>query len=239
MIDEDIVYLTPSQVYGILTKHNLLNKWGNVKGRVEKEYQNKPTKPNEHWHTDIMYVKISEIWGFIVAILDGFSRYVIDWKLLLDISSRSISLFTQEVLDKNKGVSPKIIHDNGSQFVLKEFREVISMANLIDIKTRRNYPETNGKIERWNGLLRQEALRKDYPVTYEEAERIIAKYIDYYNNERLHSSINYLRPVDYYKSNPYRILKEREEKILKAKEYRKMKNKEYNIKLKMEIQTTD
>ena len=97
----------------------------------------------------------------------------------------------------------------------------------------------NGKIERWNGLLRQEALRKDYPITFSEAESLIAKYIDYYNNERLHSSINYLRPIDYYKGNPGVILKEREEKILRAKESRKIKNKEYNLKLKLSLGATD
>lgn len=53
----------------------------------------------------------------------------------------------------------------------------MTTANLIDIKTRRNHPETNGKIEGWNGLLRQEALRKDYQVTNSYAERIIAKII--------------------------------------------------------------
>jgi len=239
MIDEFIVYLTPPQAYRILTKYNLLNRWGYVKGRAEKEYKEKPTKPNEYWHTDIMYVKIGEIWGFLTAILDGFSRYIVGWKLLPDISSKSISLFIQEVLDRTSGISPKIIHDNGSQFISKEFREVISMANLIDIKTRRNHPETNGKIERWNGLLRQEALRKNYPVTFSDAERIISKYIDYYNNERLHSSINYLRPYDYYKGNPDEILKEREDKILRAKEVRLIKNKEYNLKLKLNFGATD
>ena len=61
MIVDIIVYLTPPQVYGILTKYNLLNRWGNIKGRAEKEYREKPTKVNEHWHTDIMYIKVSEI----------------------------------------------------------------------------------------------------------------------------------------------------------------------------------
>ena len=57
--------------------------------------------------------------------------------------------------------------------------------------------------------------------------------------ERLHSSINYLRPVDYYKGNPDEILREREAKLLKAKENRKIKNKEYNLKLKLSLGATD
>ena len=130
MIDENIVYLTPPQVYVVLLSHNLLNKWGNVKGRAEKEYREKPTKPNEQWHTDIMYVKIGEIWGFLKANLDGFSRYIVGWKLLTDLAGRSVSLFTQEVLDKNPGISQEIIHDNGSQFISKEFREVIALEQI-------------------------------------------------------------------------------------------------------------
>jgi transposase InsO family protein len=56
----------------------------------------------------------------------------------------------------------------------------------------------------------------------QEAENLIAEYVDYYNNERLHSGINYLRPIDYYKGNPDVILKEREDKLLRAKESRKI-----------------
>jgi len=77
-----------------------------------------------------MYVKIGEIWGFLKANLDGFSRYIVGWKLLTDLAGRSVSLFTQEVLDKNPGISQEIIHDNGSQFISKEFREVIALEQI-------------------------------------------------------------------------------------------------------------
>ncbi len=77
-----------------------------------------------------MYVKIGEIWGFLKANLGGFSRYIVGWKLLTDLAERSVSLFTQEVLDKNPGISQEIIHDNGSQFISKEFREVIALEQI-------------------------------------------------------------------------------------------------------------
>lgn len=232
MLDEAVAALTPSQVYRILDKENLLDKWGKTRQEAGKEYKDKPTKPNEHWHTDIMYIKVLEMWCFMIAILDGYSRYVVGWKIMLDMTAQSVSLFMQEVIDRTGIKSVKLINDNGSQLISKDFREVLLSADIRQIRIRRNHPQSNGKSERFNGLVRQECLRPESPVTVTEVEKVVGRYIEEYNNHRLHSSIDYMRPVDYYRGNPEEIKKLRDEKLAIARERRLAANREFNRMLK-------
>ena len=71
--------LSGSAVYSILSKQNLLGRWISQSGiSAEKEYQYKPTRVHEHWHTDIAYVKVRGVFYFLIMMLDGYSRYVLD-----------------------------------------------------------------------------------------------------------------------------------------------------------------
>jgi len=126
----------------------------------------------------------------------------------------------------------KLINDNGSQLLSKDFREVLLSADIQQIRIRRNHPQSNGKIERFNGLVRQECLRPESPVTVEDVQKVVGQYIEEYNNRRLHSSIDYMRPVDYYKGNPKEVKRVREEKLAIARERRLAANREFNRLLK-------
>jgi transposase InsO family protein len=234
MVDEDVVALTASQVYRILSKANLLDRWGRTVGGACSEYKEKPTRPNEHWHTDLMYIKVLGMWCFLVMVLDGFSRYVVGWKVLLDMTAQSVSLFMQEVIDRVGCESVKLIHDNGSQLISRDFREVLLSANIQQIRIRRNHPQSNGKAERFIGLVRQECLRPHSPVTIKEVEKVIGEYMDEYNHRRLHSAIEYMRPVDYYKGAPSLFRTQREEKLRLARESRLAENREFNRTLKLQ-----
>jgi len=234
MLDEDIAALGPSQVYRILSNAGLLDKWGKTRGAAGKEYKHKPAKPNEHWHTDIMYVKILERWCFLIALLDGYSRYIVGWKLMPDMTAQSVSLFMQEVIDTSsyEGINPVLINDNGSQLISRDFKKVLLAGEIQQRRIRRNHPQSNGKIERFNGLVRQECLRPHSPVTIQGAEKVIADYVDYYNNRRVHSAIDFMRPADYYMGNPEEIRNARQEKLISAKKRRIEENREFNSSLR-------
>lgn len=237
MIDSDVAYLSPSQVYRILSKANLLDRWGNTVG-AGKEYIDKPTKPDEQWHMDIMYIKVLGRWCFLISVLDGYSRYVVSHKVMMDMTSKSVSMFMQEVLDKTGVKTVKLVTDNGSQLLSKDLREVLMSGDIQHIRIRRNHPESNGKIERFHGTARQEALRPNSPATIMEVEKVLSEYIEYYNNERLHSSIDYIRPVDYYRGEPDKIRLIRADKLTRTRERRMMTNREFNRMLKEKRSTS-
>jgi len=220
MIDENIVYLSESSVYRILKKHHLLGASYKEKGDAGDEYREKPLFVHHHWHVDIAYVKIYGEFFYLIAILDGFSRYVVGWELMLDMTKQSVVSFTQKVCDRYPDAKPKIIHDNGSQFVSLDFKKLLRENECIDIPTKVKHPETNGKIERFIGLVRQEALRPNSPVSLGEATKVLASFVEYYNNRRLHSAIGYVKPVDVFTGVHVEIQKEREKKLAEAKKRR-------------------
>ena len=101
--------------------------------------------------------------------LDGYSRYLLDWELMPDMLGGSVEMFVQRVKEKYPHARPRLINDNGSQFISHDFKRLLQKLEIQQIFTRRNHPQTNGKIERMNGTVKQEALR---PPTGIPAERM-------------------------------------------------------------------
>jgi transposase InsO family protein len=225
MVDECIVFLSESSIYRILSKNRLLGKAFKARDGASDEYTNKPQYVHHHWHTDIAYVVVNRVHYYMVIMLDGYSRYLLGFELMTDMLSKSVALFAQKVKEKYPETKPMIIHDNGSQFISKDFKDVLSENECIDVPTKVKHPETNGKAERVIGIVRQEALRPESPTYYKEAQSCIEKFVSYYNNERLHAGINYLKPVDVFTGNRDSILKERQDKLKVARAARIERNK--------------
>lgn len=225
MNDEGVVALSESTVYQILKANRLLSRWEKGGEPSGKEYREKPGKVHEHWHIDIAYVKIRGIFYFLVMMLDGYSRYILDWELMTDMLGSSVEDFVVRVREKYPGFDVKLISDNGPQFVSRDFKVLLSKLEIQHCRTRRNHPETNGKIERLNGSVRQEALRLMCPSSYHEAQQVIGNYVDLYNNRRLHAGIRYLRPVDMFEGRDQAILEQRGKRFVAARATRIVVNK--------------
>lgn len=228
MVDEGVAFLTESSVYRILSMFKLLGKAFKENDGAQKEYENKPLNVHHHWHTDIAYVTMSGVHYYLVFMLDGFSRFLLHWELMTDMTGLSVELFTQRTIDKYPEAKPMVIHDNGSQFISHDFKCILSANNCIDVPTRRKHPETNGKAERFVGLVRTEALRPNSPAYYGECIKVIEKFVDEYNNNRYHAGIGYLKPVDVFHGRGPAILAERKEKLSQARQERFARNTELN-----------
>jgi transposase InsO family protein len=226
MNDAGVVALSEPAVYKVLSKHNLLGPWSAQVGDAASEYQHKPSKVHEHWHTDIAYVKVAGIFYFLIMMLDGYSRYVLDWELMSDMTSRSVEDFLQRVREKYPTANPKLIHDNGSAFVSRDFKALVSRLGITSVHTRRNHPETNGKAERWVGITRQEALRVTPPASCIDAVQVIGNFVTVYNHQRLHQGINFLRPADMFLGRDKQILEQRRQRLGFARAARILKNKQ-------------
>jgi len=127
-----------------------------------------------------------------------------------------VELTIQKTKEKYPEAKPRIISDNGVQFISKEFKKFIKGAEYTHVKTSVNYPQANGKIERYHRTLNEECLRIKSPVSFDEFKLYIEDYIKFYNTKRLHSSINYLTPEDYLLGRKQERLAEREIKLKKA-----------------------
>lgn len=222
LINQDIVYLRPWQVYAILQQSNLLQ--ARVMPRAHQSAPGKASKPDRVWHIDIMHVLIGADYYYLVDIIDAYSRYLVHWSLHLSLRAETVTQTLQEAfetIDEHTRKELWVVHDNGSQFAGAEWRNFLSGTKFIDIPTRVRHPQSNGMIERLHRTHRQEGIASCAPRTYYEAQDLMPKWRHYYNTERPHSALKYLPPIVYYRGNPEEVLNQREAKLMQAAELRK------------------
>lgn len=220
MLDEDIVAVSPSSLYRILKKENLLNQWNTAKKSKKGNGFNQPTAQNQHWHTDIKYINFHGTFLFLISVMDGYSRYIIHHEVRKNMTELDVQITIQRAKEKYPNAKPRIISDNGGQFISKDFQQFIKFLELTHIRTSIAYPQSNGKIERFHRSLGIECLKTNSFLSVDDARNIIAEYIDYYNRERLHSSLFYLTPEDFLLGREKEKILIREKKLNQAAETR-------------------
>lgn len=229
MVDEDVVCLSPSTVYRILKEAKLVCPWRRRTKR-RREQDEKATQPNQIWATDLMYVLVGEQTYFFVSFLDEYSRYVVHHELLLGMDGVTVSWSAQKAIDTlPKGADglpvarPKIRSDNGSGYVSREFKVVLEENGLNHQRIKPHCPEENGVVERSNRTIR-EHLDGEELQNLVQAQGVLSRIIRRYNEERLHSAIGYLRPVDYYRGDPKEKHEARRVKLAQARHRRRERN---------------
>jgi len=217
MLDESVVAVSESTVYRVLRKAGLLNRWNEVSTKHKKTGFIQPLNFNDHWHIDIKYVNFKGTFLFLISIIDGYSRYIVHHELRTHMQEFDVQLVVQRAVEKYPKSKPRLISDNGSQFISKDFASYLKTVELQHIRTSVMYPQSNGKIERFHRTINEECLQKESKINLEDARNQIAKYIEYYNNIRLHSSLYYLTPDDYVKGRIEDKLEVRRKKLAEAR----------------------
>ncbi len=220
MMDAGIVAVSPSSVYRVLSKAGLLRRW-NPKPSLKGTGFVQPLKPHEHWHTDISYINICGTFYYLCSLLDGCSRYIVHWEIRKSMTEADVEIIIQRGIEKHPDARPRIISDNGPQFIARDFKEFIRICGMTHVRTSPYYPQSNGKIERWHQSLKQECIRPGTPLFLDDARRLITGYVRHYNNKRLHSAIGYVTPTDKLAGREKEIFSSRNCKLEAAREARK------------------
>jgi transposase InsO family protein len=214
MLDDDIVAVSPSTVYRVLTNAGLLN---HQEGKSNKGTGFKqPLNPHQHWHIDVSYINICGTFYYLCSVLDGCSRYIVDWVIDESMKETQIEILLEQCKEQFPEARPRIISDNGPQFMAKDFKEFVKISGMTHVRTSPFYPQSNGKIERWHGSIKRECIRPKTPLSLEEARTVIADFIKHYNEVRLHSSIGYIPPLVRLEGRQEFIFEGRKEKLSKA-----------------------
>lgn len=222
MIDQDIVACSPSSVYRVLQEAGLLDRHTPKASSKGKGFV-QPLLPHEHWHVDVSYLNIAGTFYYLCSLLDGCSRFLVHAELRQTMTEADVEQIIQRAREKFPDVTPRIISDNGPQFIARDFKEFIRICGMTHARTSPYYPQSNGKIERWHRILKQECIRPGTPLTLEDARRIVAKFVEHYNTVRLHSAIGYVTPQDKLHGRDKEILAARDRKLEAARERRKAK----------------
>mgnify|MGYP006290788213 CR=1 FL=1 len=220
MLDRDIVAVSPSSVYRVLSKAGLLKRWNHKPSNKGNGFT-QPLRPHEHWHIDVSYLNINGTFYYLCSILDGCSRYIVHWEIRESMTEADVEIIAQRAREKFPEVRPRMISDNGPQFIAKDFKEFIRISGMTHVRTAPYYPQSNGKIERWHHTLKRECVRPGVLLSLEDARQVVSDFIDHYNLVRLNSAIGYIAPVDKLNGRDKQIFKERDNKLEAAREARK------------------
>lgn len=196
--DAGVAAVRPSTVYLILKEAGLIGRWKQPTTGAHKKGFDQPETPHEQWHTDIAYLNILGTQYFLISVLDGFSRAIIHHEIRTRMETNDVEIVIQRALDTlpKDTARPRIISDNGSQYVSTQFKVFLRDAGCAHSKARVRHPQSNGKIERWHKSIKTECVRRTALGDLDEARTVVATYVLNYNTIRLHSAIHYLTPAD-------------------------------------------
>jgi transposase InsO family protein len=172
------------------------------------------TRPNELWHIDIkgpfflqrLRGEYTKVW--IVGLVDDHSRFLIGLRVLPRPHTAPILSWFEECIELC-GVPLELMSDNGTPFVvwmprvLTLFGRTLADLRVRHIRTQVNSPWTNGKIERFWGVLQSEVLDRELFRTPAEAEDAMARFSAYYNYHRLHGELDWHTPAERYEGTVF------------------------------------
>jgi putative transposase len=219
MLDRDVVAVSPASVYRVLKSAGRLGRWNGRPSLKGTGFQ-QPIGAHEHWHVDISYINIAGTFYYLCSVLDGYSRSIVHWDLRERMTEADVEIILQAAREQFPQATPRIISDNGPQFLARDFKAFIRLCGMTHVRTSPYYPQSNGKLERWHKSLKNECIRPGTPLSPEEARRIIGRYVAYYNTVRLHSAIGYVTPADKLAGRELAIFAERDRKLETARQRR-------------------
>ncbi len=216
MLDANIVAVSPSSVYRVLKQARRLGRWNRKPSRKGSGFEH-PLRAHEHWHVDVSYINIGGTFYYLCSLLDGYSRSIVHWEIRERMAEADIEVIMQRGREKYPEAYPRIISDNGPQFIARDFKEFIRICGMTHVRTSPYYPQSNGKLERWHKSLKSECIRPGTPLNLDDARRLVSGYVADYNTARLHSAIGYVTPADKLAGREPTIFAERDRKLDEAR----------------------
>lgn len=224
MTDTGVVCASPSSVYRVLKVNGLVPEWPVAwTGSAGQPHSERATLPDERWLIDFTYMRVGERWRYLFYLMDEYSRYVVHHELAWRMDQYAVSAGVERALAIPGRVrQPQIQTDNGPAFKSREFRSYLAQHGIEQRRSRPHCPEDNGIVER--GIRTLKELAGDEFDADADSKAEIRRSVDYYNRERRHSALYYLRPIDYYRGNPDAILAERQRLMVVARAERRRVN---------------
>lgn len=220
MLDQDVVAVSPSSVYRVLRDAGRLKRWNHKPSKKGTGFV-QPLAAHEHWHVDISYINVCGTFYYLCSVLDGASRYIVHWEIREQMTEQNIEIVLQRARERFPQAKPRIISDNGPQFIARDFKEFIRICGMTHVRTSPYYPQSNGKLERWHRTLKNTCIRPGVPLSVEDARRLVERFVEYYNTVRLHSAIGHVTPKDKLEGRDTIIHQNRDRKLEEARQKRK------------------
>jgi putative transposase len=226
--DQERYFISESTVYRVLKAHDLITSPAFIVLKAANQFKDKTTSINQLWQTDFTYIKVLGWgWFYLSTVLDDYSRYIVSWKLCTNMRAEDVT-DTLELALQASGCDqvhvvhkPRLLSDNGSSYVSGDLAEWLQNKGMKHSRGAPYHPQTQGKIERWHQTLKNRILLENYFLPG-DLEAQIEAFVDHYNHQRYHESLNNVTPADVYFGRDKAILKQRERIKRKTLETRRL-----------------
>ena len=193
------------KVRRLMAENRLLNHSYNRRSPVSRVVESKVivSAPNQVWETDIKYVWIAgeERNAYFLGFIDCFTREAVKHYFGLqcrgdDVREAMMQAFHERGIGSIGNV--RIRNDNGTQLVCRTVEQFLSMMNISHERIHPHTPKEDAHIESFNSILEREVIRRFEFESFGDAEATVGRFVEFYNDRRLHSAIGYCTPREVY-----------------------------------------
>jgi len=216
LTDTQGYYISESSVYRVLKANDLITSPNYTVLSAKDKFDQPTTRVNQLWQTDFTYLKVI-YWGwyYLSTVMDDYSRYILAWRLCSGMSTYDVKQ-TLDLAIAESGVEhvyvrhrPRLLSDNGPCYISSELKRYLSDQGLTHTRGRPFHPMTQGKIERYHRSLKNVLLLDNYYCP-DDLKAEIEAFVEYYNFQRYHESLDNVTPADVYTGRAVRIIEQRE-----------------------------
>jgi len=233
--DHEGWFISERSVYRILKDFDLLTSPAYIVMTAADEFKNKTKRLHELWQTDFTYFKIVGWgWYYLSTVLDDFSRYIISWRLTTNMAAEDVTGTLDDALKKTGVEQVKVVHrprllsDNGPCYISKELAEYLDTKDMKHTRGAPYHPQTQGKIERYHRTMKNVVKLRNYYYP-DELRRELGRFVEYYNNERVHESLRNVTPADVYHGRHHEIQTARQLLKMQTLRRRRWYNQGYEL----------
>ena len=228
--DEKGYFISESSAYRILKSFDLVESPAFQVISAAEHFKQPTKRIHELWQTDFTYFKIQGWgWYYLSTVLDDFSRYILAWKLTPTMSTTDVqdtllmalaSTGLDQVLVEHR---PRLLSDNGACYLSGELRDFLQERHMEHTRSAPYHPMTQGKIERYHRSMKIIVNLQNYFLP-NQLEVQIASFVNFYNHQRYHESLDNLTPADVYFGRAKEVLTKRDQIKKQTMQQRRLQN---------------
>lgn len=221
-------FISESSVYRILKSQGLITSPAWIVMTASDEFKDKPSKVHQQWQTDFTYFKIINWgWYYLATVMDDYSRYIVTWELCRSMESTDAMNVINKALTTTglpEDERPRLLSDNGSCYISHEFQNFMEESGMGHVRGAPYHPQTQGKIERYHRTMKN-IVKLDNYYYPDDLRASLEAFVNYYNNERYHESLDNLTPSDVYFGKAEQRLQQRMQIKKSTMKERRRKNR--------------
>lgn len=171
----------------------------NKKNLLKQKF--KAERPSEKWVGDITYIYTKETgWSYLAIVMDLFDLKIIGWSYGINMTAELVKEAFIKAKTERGITKGMIFHsDLGSQYTSKEYEKILMENNVKHSYSKKGYPYDNASMESFNAILKKEEVNVNTYKTFKEAKLAIFEFIEsWYNDKRIHSTLDYKTPNEKY-----------------------------------------